>query len=385
MLASLGAGAVISGVNNLLSEVHANKAQARQLELMEKQNAMNKANALSAYSTQVQGMRMAGLNPASLEGAGNPNVSAPVSQGSAPQAENVQMDPASMLLKAQADNLNADTAKKRAEVGNVNQDTDLKFAQKLFTNENTDKVNKEAQNIQNINDTYADTNRGLAEFGRGMAEKWQSSSWYNKLAPATKDTIDSIASGETPLSVGGMRALQDVISSQKDLSDADRALVRNAFDNAVTESMFNDKSVMSAIAREPLWRQNKLKAEISKINAELPEIRAKVVNLIDDLKTKKLNREDMQAKIDAFKRNDLGYLKSKGEYGKWFEGYAEQMLLHLLPFATGGALARGVGATKVSDKVTSSHTAPPIYDAHGNVAIPSKTYSHSEGVQSFKW
>ena len=75
MLASLAGAAAISGVNNMLSEVHANQAHKRQLELMEKQNAMNKANALSAYSTQVQGMRMAGLNPASLDGSGNPNVS----------------------------------------------------------------------------------------------------------------------------------------------------------------------------------------------------------------------------------------------------------------------------------------------------------------------
>ena len=385
MLASLAGAAAISGVNNMLSEWHAGKAHQRQLELMEKQNAMNKANALSAYSTQVQGMRLAGLNPASLDGSGNPNVSAPVSQGSAAQGENVQMDPTSALLKAQADNLNADTEKKRAEVGNVNQDTDLKFAQKLFTNENADKVNKEAQNIQNINDTYADTNRYLVDIGRGMAEKWQSSEWYNKLSPSTKDTIDAIASGESPLTIGGMRALQDVIDAQKNLSDADRKLVQNAFDNAVTESVFNDKSVMRAIVKEPKNRQDKLKAEIAKINAEIPEIRAKVQNLLDDLKTKKLSREDLRAKIDAFKRNDLGYLKSQGEYGKWFEGYAEEMLLHLLPFATGGALARGVGATKVSDKVTSSHTAPPIYDSHGGVAVPAKTYSHSEGVQSFRW
>ena len=384
MLASLAGAAAISGVNNMLSEVHANKAHQRQLELMEKQNAMNKANALSAYSTQVQGMRMAGLNPASLDGSGNPNVAAAVSQGSAAQGENVQMDPTSALLKAQADNLNADTEKKRAEVGNVNQDTDLKFAQKLFTNENADKVNKEAQNIQNINDTYADTNRSLSDYGRGMAEKWQSSPWYNKLASATRDTIDAIASGETPLTVGGMRALQDVIDTQKNLSDADRKLVQNAFDNAVTESVFNDKSVMQAIVKEPKNRQDKLKAEIAKINAEIPEIRAKVQNLLDDLKTKKLSREDLRAKIDAFKRNDLGYLKSQGEYGKWFEGYAEEMLLHLLPFATGGALARGVGA-RTTEKVTQSHTTPPIYDAQGGIAVPSKTHTRTDGVQSFHW
>lgn len=385
MLASLAGAAAISGVNNLLSEVHANRAHSRQLELMEKQNAMNKANALSAYSTQVQGMRLAGLNPASLDGSGNPNVAAAVSQGSAAQGENVQMDPAAALLKAQADNLEADTAKKRAEVSNVDQDTDLKFAQKLFTNENADKVNKEVQNIQNINDTYADTNRFLVDFSRGMAEKWQSSPWYNKLAPQTKDTIDAIASGEISLTIGGIQALQKTIDVQRDLSDADRKLVSNAFDNAITESMFNDKSVMAAISKEPKNRQDKLKAEIDKINAEIPEIRAKVVNLYDDLKTKKLNREQLQVEIDSFKRNDLGYLKSKGEYGKWFEGYAEQILMHLLPLAAGGAAARGFGAAKTSEKVTQSHTTPPIYDAHGGIASPAKTYTRIDGVQSFHW
>lgn len=380
MLGSLVAGATIAGVNNLLSEAHANKAHSRQLELMEKQNAMNKANALSAYSTQVQGLRMAGLNPASLEGAGNPNVSAPVSQGSGAQAENVQMDPTAMLIKAQADNLNADTAKKRAEVGNVNEDTDLKFAQKLFTGANTDKVNQETQNIQNINDTYADTNRSLSEFGRGMAEKWQSSEWYNKLSPQTKDTIDAIASGEMPLTVGGLNALRDVISSQKELSDADRALVQNAFDNAITESMFSDKSIMNAIAREPKVRQAKLRSEIAKLNAELPEIRAKVANLIDDLKTKKLNREDMQTKLDAFKRNDLGYLKSKGEYGKWFEGYAEEMLLRLFPLVSGGAVARGISSPK-----SAGGPAPNIMPQEIKNYKGSSPIYHIHGVQSFRY
>ena len=127
MLASLAAGAAITGVNNMLSEHHANKAHERQLELMEKQNAMNRANALSAYSMQVQGMRMAGLSPASLEGAGNPNVAAPVSQGSAAQAENVQLDPMNLLLDAQVRNVEAQTNKTNQEaeaVAKINQQTD---------------------------------------------------------------------------------------------------------------------------------------------------------------------------------------------------------------------------------------------------------------------
>lgn len=382
MLGSLAGAAIVGGVNNMLSEYHANRAHKRQLELMDRQNAMNNANNVSAYIQQVQGMKMAGLNPASLDGNTNPNVSAAVSQGAAAKGENVEMDPMSLMLRAQIENVEADTAKKRAEVGNVREDTDLKFAQKLFAGANTDKVNQETRNIQNVNDTYADTNRALEDFGRGMAEKWQSAEWFNKLSPQTKDTIDAIASGQMPLTVGGLRALRDVISSQRELSDADRSLVRNAFDNAVTESMFNDSSVMRAIAREPKVRQDKLKAETAKINAELPEIRAKVLNLLDDLKTKKLSREDMQAKLDAFKRNDLGFLKSKGEYGKWLEGYAEDMLLRLVPLVGGAAVARGfAGSSKAPE---SPIVKPNIVDPKVDYGRQRQQY-HIHGVQDFHW
>ena len=190
------------GVENFMQEMHAQGAFERQKNLMIKQQKMNQANALNAYQNQVQGMRMAGLNPA---GAMQHAPSVPsVSQGSADMGSTMPFNPQLDLAKAQVDNIKAQTEKLKAEVPNVNEDTNLKMAQKLFTGANTDKVNEEAQNLRNMNVTFAAENDGLKEMGKGMAEKWQASSWYNSLGQDTKDTIDAIAAGEIPLSVGGI-------------------------------------------------------------------------------------------------------------------------------------------------------------------------------------
>ena len=64
VLAGLAGGAA----SNVMSEWHADNQMKREEKLMNKQNAMNRANALDAYSQQVQGLRMAGLSPAMLNG-----------------------------------------------------------------------------------------------------------------------------------------------------------------------------------------------------------------------------------------------------------------------------------------------------------------------------
>lgn len=338
------AGLAGNMVSNATSEWHAGKQMQRETRLMGIQNDMNKANALSAYQNQVQGARMAGLSPALLNGQ-TPQVAAPVSKGSVSQAENVEIDPATLLLQAQKENIEADTAKKQAEVPNVQADTGKKIAERLYTNAGTDKVQAETQNINNINDTYAAQNRSLAEMGKGMAEKWQSEPWYNKLSPQTKDTIDSIAVGTTPLSVGGMAALQDVIKAQKDLSDADRALVKNAFDNAIMDAQFSDEAIMKAIADSPKNEQERLKAQIdnikaatNKLKAELPKIAAEIKNLksdtalkyaekkIKDVMFKQLNLDPNVRRYDG---DVLGYLGSMGQ--KLLEG-----AINMLPALAGG-------------------------------------------------
>ena len=372
------------GVGNyLLSNALADKKQKRQFEqekeLMMLQNRMNNANALSAPMNQVLGLKMAGLNPSIANSQQAPVAN--VSKGSVGVAENVEanLDPQSLLLKAQADNLEANTEKTKQETGNVTADTELKFMQTLLASQNAEKIKQEAQNVKNINDAFASENRSIADFGKAMADKWIESDWFDKLAPDTKRTIESIADGKLKLDIGGLRALRSAIDAQSSLSDADRKIVRNAFDNAITESMFNDKSVMQAIVKEPEYRQKMLKANIDKINAEIPKIRAEMQNLLSDLETKKLSREDLQSKIDAFKRNDLGYLKSKGEYGKWLEGYAEELLMRVFPLVSGATVAKGfAGKSKAPE--------PSMISKPGDKDFRSTISNlNLHGVQSFHY
>ena len=131
------AGLASTAASNMTSEMHASRQMQREQRLMGIQNDFNQANALSAYQNQVQGARMAGLSPALLNGQ-TPQMAAPVTKGSVSQAENVEIDPATLLLQAQKENIEADTAKKQAEVPNVQADTGKKIAERLYTNAGTD-------------------------------------------------------------------------------------------------------------------------------------------------------------------------------------------------------------------------------------------------------
>ena len=260
-------------MSNATAEWHAEKQYERERKLMDAQNAMNNANALDAYRRQVQGLRMAGLSPAAANSQAPQQVT--TSKGSVGMGENVELDPSNMLLSAQAENLRAQTEKTRAETDkiegadtkNVEADTALKTAQKLFTGADQAKVEAETTSIDNMNSAFAAENDMLADTGRVMAEKWQSQPWYSALAPDTKATIDGMADGSIPLSVGGMKALERVIDAQKNLSDADRALVKNAFDNVITDAMLQDKKVMEALTKLPDTEKRKAEAQIKDLVA----------------------------------------------------------------------------------------------------------------------
>ena len=165
--AAINAGETIG--NNLMSEWHADKAQERQKELMSLQYGYNQSAQRAAMSNQVYGAKLAGLNPAMFNGSTASAQS--VGLGSAPKGENVEMNPADLLTVAQAANLNAETAKTEAETSkikgvdteNVAADTALKVANKLLAGSSKEKVDAEAKNIQNVNETFAAENAALKD------------------------------------------------------------------------------------------------------------------------------------------------------------------------------------------------------------------------------
>ena len=86
--------------NNMMSEWHSERDYDRERNMMAIQNRMNAANNVNAPMQQVQGMRMAGLNPALSQSLGSAPVQS-VSKGSAGKAETIPMNMSDMLLGAQ--------------------------------------------------------------------------------------------------------------------------------------------------------------------------------------------------------------------------------------------------------------------------------------------
>lgn len=349
ILGGLAVAAGTSFMNNMFAQKNASDAYQREKQLMDKQHSMNVADTINAHTYNVEGMRMAGLNPALGQGA-TPAVPE-TSKGSADMAQTIPFNASDALAAAQIENVKADTDIKRAQVPQIQADIRSKFADILYKSAGAKKIDAETQNINNLNAEFKAQNDALAGFGQIMAQKWQSQPWYAGLAPDTRNSIDALAAGEVPLSVGAMAALEKTIDAQKNLSDADRTIVKNAFDNAVSSAMFSDDSVMRAIAQEPKDKRNLLYKHIDEIDASMKKIDAEIPNIIQNLKNlrSQKNLTDVQAafedaKSKAFKAGDLDYLKSQGEYGKWVEKYAEDRLADIFKIVPAVAAGRAAGS-----------------------------------------
>ena len=318
MIGSILAGLATGAVNNFMSEWHADKAQDREKELMEKQNQMNKANALDAYRNTVQGMKMAGLNPALAQDS-QPVQAAAVSKGSGAKGENVELSPQDLLITAQADNLAAQTEKVEAETDkikgvdtkNVEADTNLKVAQSLLGGANKDKVDAETKNIKNINDQFELEKAGTALFGQAIAQDWQKQPWYGKLTAGQKMIVDDIARGEFDLYPGTMTALVKSIKANGDMSSMQKNQLADGMAQVLTEAQMKDKKVMEALAKMPAQTREKIKAEVN-------ESYKRAANL-------ELDNKWTKDKYDVYKSQDVDYLyneymkdpENNEKLGKW--------------------------------------------------------------------
>ena len=380
LAASVGEGIV----NNMFAKDNAKWSLYHQQQMMREQNAMNNANIANAPQKQVEGLRMAGFNPAMVNSVGTA-AAANVSQGNVDMPQTIPFDfdfNGAALLEAQKENLEAQTEKLRAEVPQVAEETQNTIVDTLLKNANKEKVEQEKQNIQNMNERYADQNNMIKPMGQVIADKWQQQPWFDKLLPDTQETIRGIANGDIELSVGGMDALERAIKTQSDLSDADHKVIKNAFDNAVLEGQFSDKAIFDAIKKLPESQQKQIEAQKDKLLAERDKILYKMKELIDaELRGKHLSNEQLDKIVKSFTAGDLDYLKSQGEYGKWFEKYSEEMLMRLLPMISGGTAVgraqRQPGEPKIQTPKT-EHRSKTFYN--GGLGDWNQGY----GVESMK-
>lgn len=424
------AGAVLANLaSNAMADVKAETAYNREQQLMRQQNRMNQHNALMAYTNQVQGAKLAGLSPAMLNGA-TPQVAAPVTKGSAPIAENVEFDPASLLMSAQAENLRAQTEKTEAETAKIEGvDTENTLADTLLKNATADEKKALTERTNQINAQWTDQNKALKEQGRVMAEKWQTTEWYNRLSPDTKYTIDAIAQGEIPLTVGGMDALARTIHAQSDLSDADAKMVKNAFANAVLESQFSDEAVFAAIVNDPKVKQSLTQEQTKKLTADIDRIRYRMKDVIDSEIDKmdserNVNNADYWLKLKqklAMEYENMDLSRGEGRYGNYAWRVLENTvgaivdIVKSVAAAFVGAKIVGTGIKSGVESATQSKShssaqqntathnqknehwsTPPIYGPHGEKVKPGYEYwtdvrerhdyeSGESGVQRMKF
>lgn len=404
-------------LNNRMAQENATISYNRQKELMSMQNNMNMTNATNMPGVQAFGLKQAGFNPAMVNGAGT-QAAPTVSQGNADMPQTVPFNAQDALLFAQMENIKANTKKTEAEAEIVPTEGERIAAQTLLygkqaelTEEQKEQVKQEALRIKNINEQYSEQNKGLTMYGRILAEKWQSTDWYNHLSQDTRDTIDSLAAGDVNLTVGLMDALERQIKLQGDISDIDHKMVRNAFDVAIIESQFNDKEVMYALQKEPWYKKENLRLTNAKISEDIKRIKEEIAKMLAEKPYWEKNAKNESAILGyeaemkkmlnkSFESGDLDYLKSQGEYGKWIEKYSENLLERIIPMLSGGAAAGGVsskmnqsgkgnkGRDYGKDLRNNSDSKTVIFNKSNNPLeswTDNGSYNQNKGTQLFKF
>lgn len=251
VLANLGLGAV----NNVMSEWHADQAFKRQKELMNMQQRMNNANAVNAYSQQVEGARMAGLNPAMLNGQ-QPAVQS-VSQGSAPKGENVELNPADMLLMAQKENLEANTEKTEAEAKAQEKANDI-----------TDTANDSVVQgvVQDLSKEYEDLEQSLAKLKPDTVE-------YNKVQGRMHQISKMLDKVNDPSFKGALGIVKGTEAARENTKHRMGILneyLNGRISNSVAEKELGNGTI-DALARMPKLTRQKLSADIDAVKQQIAE------------------------------------------------------------------------------------------------------------------
>ena len=330
-------------LNNRMAQENANTSYNRQKDLMDIQNSYNMTNAQNMPGVQAFGLRQAGFNPAMVQGAGIQ--SAPtVSQGNADMAQTFPFNSQDALLmaqmeniKANTENVEADTDKKKAETEVIPTEGEKNAAQVLLygkqaelTEEQKNKVIQESQKIANENKNYTVENERLKSLGQVVAQEWIKSDWYNRLPKHMKGYIEELASGKFDLTIGDLKAFDDLLTTQGNISDKARASMENTVLATIAKKqLINDES-LTAIANLPIEEYrlksnlaDKTKEEITQVQQNIRKIQAEigrigVMNQLDETQMNKLEADikHIIKQIEQIDENDYGILIKNGREGK---------------------------------------------------------------------
>ncbi|MBO7694024.1 MAG: hypothetical protein J6T10_15510 [Methanobrevibacter sp.] len=433
-----------NAISNATSEWHANKQFNREKQLMNMQNDMNRANTLDAYRQQVQGARMAGLSPAMLNGQ-SPTIAPAVTKGSVGMGENVEFDPASLLLTAQRENIEANTEKteaetkkiKGADTENVEADTQTKLqeiarkakdmektdaeigkigaetalvtmqtksegfkpnlmwaqAEKTYkeiglTDEQIKKIKAETNRIWQENQKYTDQNKTLQKLGPEIAKKVRDSEFYDRMDDSARAYWDAVANGKVQLSVGGMMAVNSLFDTsanvnQKDVDDYNRMLNKD-----IVTRQFNNKELVDALAKLP-------GEKAKQVTMAWKETEQKILNIQEDTKLKTQEQKMKAAEIAlkdlerVIQNNSVEGRRAAGDFWGYVEAltteWAREPGKILNPIGFGA-----YGYSQATRPKTSGYKPPTININNGTGSSttvrksPLKPSGGSQGVQNMK-
>lgn len=277
--------------SNATSEWHASKQMQREQRLMDIQNDMNNANVLNAYSQQVQGLRMAGLSPALLNGQ-TPNVASPVSKGSVSQAENVELDPSIALMQATAD-------KTREETRALEN-----------TNDQTDAANDAMTQglIQDFNTEIDDLQKNLAKVKPDTEE-------YNKIEGRIKNVQamrDKLSDGSYRGALGILKGTEAARANARERANILTEYLNGKIDRSVAAKKV-DNGTIDSLSKMPNLNKEKLSQDIEHVKQLIAESESK--EELNDQTVLKLQKdiEEIGDNILRAHLNDENYVRFMAE------------------------------------------------------------------------
>lgn len=311
-----------AGINYLMNSSLQDKQFENQKELQDRAFKMNEQAVQRQAQNQVIGMQNAGLNPAAVNGAGAPSIQAGAAAGGTSQLANIFTGVAELIAAAKApteiEKMVAETGKTKAETGLTEAQTTKTETEIPSIIANTEKIKQETNklfedtiNAKNANAVWESTNNFYKSYAPTMFDEYKTklekAGVWESLSPRTKDTIEGLIDGSIEMDMGSIIALSQLISSQKQISDTDKAMLQNALEGTILSKQLNDKNVIDALTKIP---ENELKSmqENWKSQRSTRLTQAEQRKLIKEQATGK-NIENLQKELD-----DFNYLVSKGRY-----------------------------------------------------------------------
>lgn len=296
IIGGLAVGAGTGIINNMMAQDNARRSIAAQRSMMREQNAMNNANIMNAPMLQTEGLRMAGFNPAMVNGAGSAPA-ATVSQGNADMAQTIPINADDILLGAQLGNIVAQTEKTQEETRSVEQQNDI----------------IDAANDSAVQGYLADWNREQEDLTKARDANEVGSEQWNMLDGRIKEIEKMKTKITDPSYRGALGIAKGTEAARNETRDRARRLqeyLTGHLDNAVAQKKLGNGTV-DALASMPKLTKQKLAEDINHVKQSIETLKSQ--ERLNDKTVEKL-KEEITSIGDAVLRanlNDPNMIKSR--------------------------------------------------------------------------